>query len=214
MHVTEGPESTAYLRIKNDDQYLYLLVDFVSDTTPAIRQLRGQPSHWSYDGVSIAIDKHANEQKPTDEADLVIVLMWWSGYDAPEPVAPSDAWIEGAMSYDATNDPDSQTSHAIYELAIPMQMFENPSAIRISVWDISKEANMHWPTYGGSWSPKYFGDLIFSQQPEATTHEESAGATPMEPVILLAIAVLVVVVVLALLYLRRRRRVPVGKAQD
>ena len=60
MHVAEGPESTGFLRIKNDDQYLYLLVDFVSDTTPAIRQTRGQPAHWSYDGVSIAIDQHAS----------------------------------------------------------------------------------------------------------------------------------------------------------
>ena len=40
MYVAEGPESTGFLRIKNDDQYLYLLVDFVSDTTPAIRQPR------------------------------------------------------------------------------------------------------------------------------------------------------------------------------
>ena len=214
MYEAEGPESTGFLRIKNDDQYLYLLVDFVSDTTPAIRQPRGQPAHWSYDGVSVGIDKHANEQKPTDEADLVIVLMWWSGYDAPEPVAPSDAWIEGAMSYDATNDPDSLAPHAIYELAIPMQMFENPSAIRASVWDISRGANMHWPTYEGSWSTKYFGDLIFSQQQETTTHEEGTTVTAVEPITLLAIAVVVVLVVLVLLYFGRRRRVSVAQARD
>jgi len=214
MFVAEGPESTGFLRIKNDAQYLYLLVDFVSDTTPAIGQPRGQPAHWSYDGVSVAIDKHANEQKPTGEADLVIVLMWWSGYEAPEAVAPPDAWIEGAMSYDATNDPDSQTSHAIYELAIPMQMFENASAIRASVWDISRGANMHWPAYEGSWSTKYFGDLIFSQQQETMTHEEGTRATAMGPGILFTIAVVVVLVVLALLYFGRRRRVSVGQAPD
>jgi hypothetical protein len=214
MYVAEGPESTAFLRIKYDDQYLYVLVDFVSDTTPAIRQPRGQPAHWSYDGVTIAIDKHANQQKSTDEADLVIVLMWWSGYDAPEPVAPPDAWIEGAMSYTATNDPDSQTSHATYELAIPMQMFEKPSAIRASVWDISREANMHWPAYEGSWSTKYFGGLIFSQKQETTTHEESNTVTAVEPIMMLSIAIVVVLVVLALMYFGRRRRVSVGQAQD
>jgi len=211
MYVAEGPESTGFLRIKNDYEYLYLLVDFVSDATPAIRQPRGQPAHWCYDGVSIAIDKHANEQKPTDEPDLVIELMWWSGYDAPEPVAPPDAWIEGAMSYDATNDHDSQTSHAIYELAIPMQMFENPSAVRVSAWDISREANMHWPAYQGSWSTKYFGDLIFSQQQETMKPEEHTTVTPVEPVMLLAIAVALALLVLALLYSRRRRRVSVGQ---
>jgi hypothetical protein len=209
MYVAEGPESTGFIRIKNDDQYLYLLVDFVSDTTPAIGQPRGQPAHWSYDGVSIALDKHANEQKPTDAADLVIVLMWWSGYNAPEPVTPSDAWIEGVMSYNATNDPDSQTSHALYELAIPMQMFASPSAIRVSVWDVSRGVNMHWPAYEGSWNTKYFGDLAFPKQQEAMTHEEATRATPMEPVMLLAIATVVVVLVLALLYFRRRHRVQV-----
>jgi len=206
MYVAEGPESTGYLRIKNDDRYLYLLVDFVSDTTPAIRQTRGEPAHWSYDGVSIAIDEHANEQEPTEEADLVIELLWWSGYDAPEPVIPPDAWIEGVMSYDATNDPDSQTSHAIYELAMPMQIFENPSAIRVSAWDISREANVHWPVYEGSWSTEYFGDLIFSQQQETITHKEDTQARTTESVMLVAIAVVAVMVVLVLLYGTRRRR--------
>lgn len=144
MYVAEGPESTAFLRVKYDDQYLYVLVDFSSDTTLAINQPIAQPAHWSYDGVNIAIDKHANVQRPTDEADFQVVLMWWSGYGAPEPVAPGDAWIEGVMSYDATNDPDSQTAHAIYELAMPMQIFKSPSAIRVSVWDISRGASMHW----------------------------------------------------------------------
>ena len=64
MLVAEGPESTGFLRVKNDDQYLYMLLDLVSDTTPAIRQTRGLPGHWSYDGISVGIDEHANEQKP------------------------------------------------------------------------------------------------------------------------------------------------------
>ena len=113
------------------------------------------------------------------------------------------------MSYDATNDPDSQTSHAIYELAIPMQTFASPSAIRVSVWDVSRGADMHWPAYEGSWSTKYFGDLVFPKQQETMTHEDGIRATQIEPVVLLAIAV-VVSLVLVPLYLRRRRRIPVG----
>jgi len=222
MYVAEGPESTGFLRIKSDDQYLYLLVDFISDTTPAIGQSRGEPVHWSFDGVSVGIDEHANEQKPKpvgDEDDfsecvsgsrcVMMELEWLSGYGAPQPVTPSDAEIDGVMSYDATNDPDSQTSHAIYELAIPMQMFTSPSAIRVSVWDVSRGVNMHWPAYEGSWSTKYFGDLVFSKQQESMTHEEGTRATPMEPVMLLAIAAAVVVLVLVLSYFRRRHRVQV-----
>jgi hypothetical protein len=220
MHVAEGPESTGFLRIKNDDQYLYLLVDFISDTTPAVGQTRGEPVHWCYDGVSVGIDEHANEQKPKPLGDrddfaecvsgstcLLIEVRWLSGYDAPQAVTPSDVSIDGAMSYDATNDPDSQTSHAIYELAIPTQTFVSPSAIRVSVWDVSRGVNMHWPTYEGSWSTKYFGDLVFPKQQGTMTHEEGTRATPMEPVVLLAIAVVVVLLVLVLLYFRRRHRV-------
>jgi hypothetical protein len=170
--------------------------------------------HWSYDGVSVGIDEHANEQKPTDEADLLINFKWLSGYDAPQAVTPSDAWIESAISYDAANDPDSQTSHAIYELAIPMQTFVNPSAIRVSVWDPSRNVNMHWPTYEGSWSSKYFGDLIFSQEQETTIHEERTKATAVGTVPLLTVVVLMVLVVLVLLYLRRRHRVSAGQARD
>jgi hypothetical protein len=96
------------------------------------------------------------------------------------------------MSYDATNDPDSQMSHALYELAIPMQMFENPSAIRASVWDISRGVNMHWPAYEGSWSTRQFGDLIFSQKQQTTTHEEAAGATAADPITLLTVTIVVV----------------------
>jgi len=223
MYVAEGPQSTGYLRIKSDDQYVYLLVDFISDTTPAIRQSRGEPVHWSFDGVSVGIDEHANEQKPKpvgerdDFAECVsgsrcvlIELKWLSGYSAPQPVTPSDAGIDGAVSYDATSNPDSQTSHATYELAMPMQIFTSPSAIRVSVWDPSRNVNMHWPAYEGSWSTKYFGNLVFSKQQESMTHEEGTRATPIEPVMLLAIAAVLVVLVLVLLYFTRRHRVQVG----
>jgi hypothetical protein len=225
MYVAEGPESTGFLRIKSDDQYLYLLVDFISDTTPAIRQSRGEPVHWSFDGVSVGIDEHANEQKPKPVGDrddftecvsgsrcVLIELKWLSGYSTPQPVTPSEAGIDGAVSYDATSDPDSQTSHAIYELAIPIQMFTSPSAIMVSVWDVSRGVNMHWPTYEGSWSTKYFGDLAFSKQQESMTHEEGTRATPMEPVMLLAIAAVLVVLLLVLLYFRRRHRVSARQA--
>jgi len=222
MHVAEGPESTGFLRIKNDDQYLYLLVDFISDTTPAIRQTRGEPVHWSFDGVSVGIDEHANEQKPKPVGDrddfaecvsgsrcVLIELKWLSGYSAPQPVTPSDAGIDGVMSYDATSDPDLETPHAIYELAIPVETFASPSAIRVSVWDPSGSVDMHWPAYEGSWSTKYFGDLTFSKQQETTTREEGNVATPIEPIILLVIAVVVALLALVLLYFGRRYRVSV-----
>jgi heme/copper-type cytochrome/quinol oxidase subunit 2 len=73
---------------------------------------------------------------------------------------------------------------------------------------------MHWPTYEGSWSTKYFGDLIFSQQQETMKQEEGTRVTALEPVMLFAIAAVVVLIVLILLYFRWRNRVSAGQAQD
>jgi len=77
MYLAQGPESTGYLRIKNNYQYLYLLIDFVSDTTPAAKQARGQPVHWCYDGVGVGIDMRSDEPKPRpvgDRDDFAVYL--------------------------------------------------------------------------------------------------------------------------------------------
>jgi hypothetical protein len=172
MYVIQGPESTGYIRLKHDADFLYLLVDFVSDTTPASQQTqKGGKS--DYDHFNVGVDKDVNDTN-TECCDVRVDIAWYNGKTAPDPVEPP--WVEGAMSYDATNDPDSKTSHAIYEFAIPMGTFEKDSAIRASVWDRSRAVNMHWPRWQDSWSMKYFGDLVFSDVvvPELPFH---AGAT-------------------------------------
>jgi hypothetical protein len=157
MYLTQGAQSTAYVRTKHDADSVYMLVDFISDTSKATTQTGGGSSH--YDGLNIEIDKDVNDN--STDSDMTVQLRWNNGKSAPEAVVPS--WIQGTISYDATNDPDSKTPHAIYELAIPMGTFELDSAVRISVWDPSRGVNMHWPQYKGSWSTTYFGDLIFSE---------------------------------------------------
>jgi hypothetical protein len=157
MYVVQGPTSTGYVRLKHDSNFLYLLVDFISDTTPAGKQTSSSGSH--YDDLNIGIDKNVNDTN-TECCDLSVNLTWENKKTAPNPVDPP--WVQGSMSYNATNDPDSGTSHAIYEIAVPMPTFEMNSAIRISVWDQSRSVNMHWPNYQGSWSMKYFGGLVFS----------------------------------------------------
>jgi hypothetical protein len=157
MYLLQGPQSTGYVRFKHDVDSVYILVDFVSDTSEATTQTKGNPAQ---DGLNIGIDKNVNDTN-TKCCDVYVTLNWNNGKSAPEPVEP--AWIQGTISYDATNDPDSKTPHAIYELALPMPTFEKNSAVRISVWDPSRGVNMHWPRYEGSWSMAYFGDLVFSE---------------------------------------------------
>jgi hypothetical protein len=156
MYLLQGPQSTAYVRLKHDADYLYILADFISDTTQAIGQTKGDPPE---DGLNMGIDKDVNDTN-VKCCDLYVHLYWTNGKSAPEPIDP--AWLQGTISYDARNDPDSKSSHAIYELAIPMGTFEKNSAFRISVWDAAMGVNMQWPQYKGSWSMEYFGDLMFS----------------------------------------------------
>lgn len=165
MYLLQGPQSTGYVRLKHDGDWLYLLVDFVSDTTSASTQGTGGGGD-TYDGVFVAIDKHVNDTKT--ESDESFMLQWKNGESAPNlngygevsPVAPT---VGGLMSYNATNDPDSEKTHVIYELVIPMTTFADPSAVRISVWDWSRGVNMHWPKGPShSWNTTYFGDLVFS----------------------------------------------------
>jgi len=189
MYVIQGPESTGYIRLKHDADFLYLLVDFISDTTPASKQTQ-KGGQSDYDHFNVGIDKDVNDTN-TECCDTTVDIRWNNGKVAPDPVTP--LWVEGAMSYDATNDPDSKTSHAIYEFSIPMGTFEKNSAIRASVWDRSRAVNMHWPRYQGSWSMKYFGDLVSS--------EIVVPEFPFGPIMILASVVLATAVVA-----RRRTR--------
>ena len=183
MYVIQGPASTGYIRLKHDANSLYLLVDFISDTTPASKQTqKGGTS--DLDGFNMGIDKDVNDTN-TECCDMTVDIHWNNGKAAPDPVTPQ--WVEGAMSYNATNDPDSKTSHAIYEFSIPMGTFEKNSAIRASVWDRSRAVNMHWPRYQGSWSMSYFGDLVFS---EVVVPEFPLGATVLLAAVVLGAALM------------------------
>jgi hypothetical protein len=159
MYLVDGPPSTGYVRFKHDATLLYILVDFISDTTKAIAQTKGDPAE---DSLVIGIDRNANDTYiECPPCDAHVILAWKNGKSFPEVIYPTS--MDGTISYNATNDPDSKTPHAIYELAIPMGTFEKNPAVRMSVWDAGREVNMHWPKYQGSWSMAYFGDLVFSE---------------------------------------------------
>jgi hypothetical protein len=192
MYIIQGNQSIGYVRLKHDNNFLYTLVDFISDITPASTQPKGKEY---FDGLYIGIDQNIIANN-TQCCDVSVSLRWNNGRNAPEQISPW--WTNGTMSYDATNDPDSKTSHAIYELAIPMRTFEKSSAMRISVFDFTRGVNMHWPNYEGSnpsdaWNMANFGDLLFS---EIVVPEMPSGAF-----VILASALFTTLVVI-----RRRRQ--------
>lgn len=183
LYLVQGPESTGYLRVKHDTDKLYLMVDFISGITPANAQTSSSGS--AYDSTNFGIDQNINDTKTTQ--DVTVLLKWENGKSAPDAVSPP--WVSGAMSYNGTNDPDAPRSaiHAVFEFAVPMGTFENPSAIRVSVWDQSRGVNMHWPSWQGSWSTTYFGELVFS---EVTVPEFPAGTATLVPIWLMAMALI------------------------
>ena len=185
MYLTQGSQGTGYVRFKHDSGFVYVLVDFISDTTSATKQTGGKPPA---DQLNISIDKDVYDTTTT--SDVSVQLSWMNGKSAPEEI--NLPWIQGTVSYDSTNDPDSKTPHATYELAVALATFEKKSAMRISVWDPSKGVNMHWPKYQGSWSTDYFGDLQFS--------EVVVPELPFNPGLVLLAAVAA-----TFLFLKRRR---------
>jgi hypothetical protein len=182
MNVVQGPASTGHVRLKHDSDFLYLLADFVSDTTSAIEQTGTSGS--AYDHFAMGIDEDVNDTN-TKCCDMMVDLAWYNKKPAPDPVQPP--WVQGSMSYNATYDPDSSKPHAIYEIAVPMAVFEKNSAVRISVWDYSRGVNMHWPSYKGSWSMSYFGDIVFS---ELVVPEFPLGATVLLAAVVLGAALM------------------------
>jgi len=194
MYVVQGPASTAYVRMKHEQNMtniiLYVLVDFISDTTNATKQGTGGTA---YDGLYIGFDNNVNSSK-TQCCDAQLALEWDNGKKTQDPISVS--WARGVISYDGTDDPDKTDSHAIYELAITIAGAGGTHdlaqcdycnhvkmAIRLSVWDWSRAVNMQWPQNPDSWSMAYFGLLIFSQ---VTVPEFPLGAIMLLSVVILA----------------------------
>ena len=95
MYLVQGSQGTAYVRFKHDADFLYILVDPISDTTEARLQTDGQPAA---DQLNMGIDKDVNDTKTSP--DVIIQLSWNNGKSSPEAASPP--WIEGTISYDAT----------------------------------------------------------------------------------------------------------------
>jgi hypothetical protein len=135
----------AYFKAKHDQNYLYALVDFVSDTA-------SQANDWAAIAMDVNNDGGATPQ--TD--DLIVMGRWNSATDliGVMTAGTGTAWgswgglttgFKVASSTDAGNDPYSASSHLIYEFQVPMSKL-NPSGTGIEAVASDREENMGaWP---------------------------------------------------------------------
>ena len=117
--------------IKDDNKFLYVMVDFVGDKTLE-----------ENDSGSIRFDIDGDRSNTPQSDDIMIVLKWtansvkemiWKG-NGKDWLLVEDAPFkpEIASTNDAKNDPYYGSPHMIYEFAIPRKLFESKEIIGFS----------------------------------------------------------------------------------
>jgi len=176
----------AYFKAKHDDNYLYALIDFVSD-------IESQEA----DTGAVVIDSKNNGGSTPQTDDFVLLGRWNSPTEFNNVIAwgTGTAWgsfmgltggFKVACSKDAANDPYSSSAHLIYEFQIPMSELD-PTGIGIYAAAFDREVNRGvWPSAPME-NPSQYGYMKFTTQviPEFST------ATSMVLLLLLGVASLV-----------------------
>ena len=134
-----------YFKAKHDQNYLYVLIDFVSDTA-------SQANDWAALAMDVSNDGGSAPQ--TD--DLLLMGRWNSPTDfiSVMTAGTGTAWgswggltsgVKVAASRDASNDPYSTSSHLIYEFQVPMSKL-NAAGTGVEGVASDREVNMGaWP---------------------------------------------------------------------
>ena len=157
---------TAYARTKHDNNFLYVLIDFVS---------AGKAE--KDDGGLIMLDGEHDADPILDNDDFGLQITWTStattsldahGGDSGNWVSiPVPGGAQGASSLDASNDPNSGVRHPTYEFKIPMSLFKTTDKIGFSagVFQLTAKVLMLWPQDRSRVGPDTWGELAFSAVP-------------------------------------------------
>ena len=152
---------TAYLRFLNDDDYVYVLVDFITynDTKTG-------------DSCMIVFDTKNDDGNLIKSDDLAVLIRWntptqihraiqWGGWTGSWELLPSDFEVDS--STDSENNLYSPDPHLIFEFKIPRDYFE-PDIMElgfISFLFIDDNGLMAvFPSIQPSYSPDDWYDLL------------------------------------------------------
>jgi ketosteroid isomerase-like protein len=160
---------TAYLLVKHDTHYLYIMVDYISDTTPGSAAM---PNTW-WEGAYVYFDPMKNRGSEPQQDDYVYELAVSGGQEwhARVPVKNNaydwKASIEmpsaSAFSSDVTNDPHSKNKHVIYEFKIPLPK-ETEVGFFAAAIDTGSKSYMTWPGKVRDWTLDGWSTLKLSEQ--------------------------------------------------
>ena len=192
---------TGYFCIQNDDEFLYVLIDFVSDTNLDDRDMAR---------IRLDVKNDKTDRPQTD--DLMILTDWLEGAPVTRTVrgngtrwvlTQDDLGVRVALSTNSRNDRYSKEHHLIYEFAIPRQIFGDRSQIGFSAMAGSQmgtsDANfMNLPRRHHFMKPSTWVTLVFAT-------ELGTRAIPWGIVAIVAVIVAIVAVT-GIYYLRRRER--------
>ena len=186
---------TAYSRTKHDNNFLYVLIDFVSATKAE-----------KDDGALVMLDGDHDAGTVLDNDDMGFQIVWASTATTKLDAYRGDSgsWVsipvpgstQAASSLDASNDPNSDTRHPTYEFKIPMSLFKSAEKIGFSagVFQLTAKVLMLWPQDRSKVGPDTWGELAFSA---VAVPEFSGLASPI---------VMFISACLSLLILRKTRK--------
>ncbi len=201
LHAAGG---LGYVCIKDDEESLYVLIDFTSDRTLDDRDM-----------ARVRLDTRNDKSDKPQADDYVLLVDWIAGkIIARAAKGNGSAWVSAGenlgfkieSSNDSENDPYSVRPHVIYEFAIPRAVLGDESEIGLSATAGHKmgtaEAKfMNLPRRHHFFRPSTWSTLTF-----ATQSETQAPLTQRS--LFTVIMVLMVVVALAIAgvyYLRKRK---------
>ncbi|WP_455369980.1 DUF4440 domain-containing protein [[Eubacterium] cellulosolvens] len=153
---------TSYLRVKQDQKYLYILIDVPSHAYPT-RLLSNvyvdpednggwqpQPEDYCYSYFAYPGGEY--------EIKYIVVEGRWEFYHY-RGITNTDIRNNISASSNSTNDPYSKISHSIYEYRIPLP---NQKNIRIYVNTLDQDHNFYatWPGKVWNDTPELWGKII------------------------------------------------------
>lgn len=174
---TRGKRLFGYFFIKDDKEFVYVLIDYIADKTIDDEDFAKMRFDGSNDkalptetGCSPFGSCYGDIPGTPPQVNDYIISMVWNGGTVSRIIAQGNGkeWVEAekipsriktASTNDAENDPHSNSPHLLYEFAIPRSIFGNISEIGFSSFVVDKgernlgRAYMSIPSLGSYFKP-------------------------------------------------------------
>lgn len=138
-------DGRGFLKAKFDSSMLYLLGDFLSDTTADYNL----PSDPSGARLSVELSGHEYALSVTWRKGKPEFTVMNGSSGAAESEPRDRSLFLAASQFDGGHDPYSKKTHAVYEFGIGRNLVGNSTIIRLrlGMWDWVSGTSLHWPPF-------------------------------------------------------------------